>query len=119
MISEAKANRDGVKIRQGPHPYKAQDVQNKPLDVSGYTEYFLINEKIFVRRIEVAVVRQGGDDDVLINLDTLMQLGIVKYNFPTIDNDVFEKDASKLEKFEECDDTDQWGFSNAYIRKVS
>ena len=94
-------------IKRGPHPYKAQDVQNRPLDIIGYAEYFLINENNFVRRIEVAVVRQGGDDDVLLNLETLILLGIVKYNFPTIDNSMFEKDATRLEEFEECDHTDQ------------
>ena len=32
---------------------------------------------------------------------------------------VFEKDAVKLEESQECDDTDQWGFSNMGVRKVS
>ena len=27
LVSEKKARRDGIKIKQGPHPYKARDVQ--------------------------------------------------------------------------------------------
>ena len=49
----------------------------------------------------MAVVRQGGDDDVLLNLETLMKLSIVKYHFPTIDNDVFEEETTKLEESED------------------
>ena len=55
MNSLAKARRDGVKIKQGPHPYRVKDVQNKPLDILGYAEYFLLNENNYVRRVEVAV----------------------------------------------------------------
>ena len=44
MISLAKARIDGVKVKQGPHPYTTRDVQNKPLDIIGYAEYFLLNE---------------------------------------------------------------------------
>ena len=46
MISPAKARRDRVKIKQGPHPYQARDVQNKPLDIFGYTEYYLLKKTI-------------------------------------------------------------------------
>ena len=55
MISMAKAKRDGVRIKQGPHPYRAKDVQNKPLDIFGYAEYFLLNDNNYIRRVEVAV----------------------------------------------------------------
>ena len=54
-ISLANARKDGVKIKQGPHQYRAKDVQNKPLDISGYTEYFPLNESIYVRIVEVAL----------------------------------------------------------------
>ena len=80
-----------MKIKQRPHPFKAQDVQNTQLDIIGYTQYYLINENNYVRKIEVAVVRQGRGCDVLLNLETLMKLGIVKYDFLTIDNATFEK----------------------------
>ena len=43
MISLAKARKDGIKIKQGPHPYRAKDVQKKPLYILGYAEYFLLN----------------------------------------------------------------------------
>ena len=108
-----------MKIKQRPQPFKTRDVQNTPLDIIGYTEYYLINKNNYVRKIEVAVVRQGGGCDVLLNLETLMKLGIVKYDFLTIDNATFEKNATKLEEFKECDNIDKWGFSNEIVRKVS
>ena len=30
LVSEKKARRDGIKIKQGPHPYEARDVQGNP-----------------------------------------------------------------------------------------
>ena len=35
LVSQKKARRDRVKIKQGPHPYTARDVQGKPLDIIG------------------------------------------------------------------------------------
>ena len=55
MISQAKARKDGIKIKQGPHPYTARDVQNKPLGIVGYAEYYLLNENNYIWRVEVAV----------------------------------------------------------------
>ena len=44
LVSEKKARKDGVKIKQGPHPYEARDVQGKSLEIIGYAEYYLLNE---------------------------------------------------------------------------
>ena len=41
LVSKKKARKDGVKIKQGPHPYKARDVQRKSLEIIGYAEYYL------------------------------------------------------------------------------
>ena len=84
MISLAKARRDGVKVKQGPHPYTARDLQNNPLDIIAYAEYFLLNENNYVRRVEVAVSRQGSPGDVIINLNTLKKMGRVDEDFPKI-----------------------------------
>ena len=35
LVSEKKARKDGVKIKQGPHPYEARDVQRKSLEIVG------------------------------------------------------------------------------------
>ena len=74
---------DKIKIGQGPHPYGAKDVQNRPLVIIGYAEYFLVNGNNFVRRVEVAMVKQGGYDDVIINLDTLKRMGVMDKEFPS------------------------------------
>ena len=55
LVSQKKARKDGVKIKQGPHPYTACDVQGKPLDIIGYAEYYLLNKNSYVRRVECAV----------------------------------------------------------------
>ena len=81
MISQAKARKDGIKIKQGPHPYTARDVQNKPLHIIGYAEYFLLNEYNYIRRIEVTVSWQGNAADVIINLETLKKMGVVEEDF--------------------------------------
>ena len=90
MISQAKARKDGIKIKQGPHPYTARDVQNKPLDIIGYAEYYLLNENNYVRRVEVAVSWQGSAADVIINLETLKKMGVVDEDFPKIKNKKFK-----------------------------
>ena len=71
LVSKRKAPRDGVKIKQGPHPYVARDVQGKSLEIIGYAEYFLINKNNYVRRVECAVSKHGSSADVIINLETL------------------------------------------------
>ena len=81
MISKVKSNKDKIQIWQWPHPYKARDIQNKPLEVKGYAEYFLINDNNFVRRVDIIVVKQGDDNDVIINMDTLKKMGVVEENF--------------------------------------
>merc|ERR1711954_521497 len=50
LVSKKKARKDGVKIIQGPHPYKARDVQGKPLEIIGYAEYYLLNDNNYVRK---------------------------------------------------------------------
>ena len=77
MVSQKKARRDGVKIKQEPHPYTARYVQGKPLDIIGYAEYYLLNENNYVRRVECAVSKQGSAADVIINLETLKKMGVV------------------------------------------
>merc|ERR1711954_222807 len=76
LVSEKKVKIDGVKIKQGPHPYQARDVQGKSLDIIGYAEYFLMNEHNYVRRIECAVSKYGSASDIIINLETLKLMGI-------------------------------------------
>ena len=92
MKSETKANIDGVKIKNWPHLYKAQDVQNRPLDIIGYSNY----ENSYIRMIEIAVVKQWGDNDIVLNLETLIKLGIVEYNFPQIDNAIFKETENNI-----------------------
>ena len=84
LVSQKKARKDGIKIKQGPHPYTARDVQGKPLNIIGYTEYYLLNENNYVRRVEVAVSQQGSAADVIINLETLTKMGGVDKDFPKI-----------------------------------
>ena len=69
--------------------------------------------------MEVAVSRQESPGDVIINLDTLKKMGIVDENFPKINNDCFEKDAMKLDDLVETTETDEYGFSNKYVPRVS
>ena len=57
-------------------------MQNKPLDIIGYAEYYLLNKNNYVRRVEVAVSRQGSAADVIINLETLKKMGVVYEDFP-------------------------------------
>ena len=83
MIILAKAREDRIKIKQGPHLYRAKDVQNKPLDILGYAEYFLLNKNNYVRKVEVAVSRP---EDLIINLETLKKMGLVYKDFPKINN---------------------------------
>ena len=64
LVSEKKARKDGVKIKQGPHPYEARDVQGKSLEIIGYAEYFLLNEHNYVRRIACAVSKYGSSADI-------------------------------------------------------
>ena len=77
LVSEKKARKDGVKIKQGPHPYEARDVQGKPLEIIGYAEYYLLNDNNYVRRVECAVSKQGSAADVIINLETLKKMGVI------------------------------------------
>ena len=49
-----------MKIRQGPHPYVARDVQGKSLEIIGYAEYFLLNENNYVRRIKCVPFQSMG-----------------------------------------------------------
>ena len=91
LVSEKKARRDGVKIKQGPHPYEARDVQGKPLEIIGYAKYYLLNDNNYVRRVECAVSKQGSAADVIINLETLKNMGVVDEDFPKIKNNKFEE----------------------------
>ena len=118
-MSEKKARKDGVKIKQGPHPYEARDVQGKSLEIIGYAEYFLLNEHNYVRRIECAVSKYGSSADIIINLETLKLMGVVDENFPRVKNSKFEEGAEKLHDIEEEDDKDEYNFSNKHVRKVS
>merc|ERR1711954_90620 len=112
LVSEKKAQKDGVKIKQGPHPYKARDVQGKSLEIIGYAEYFLLNEHNYVRRIECAVSKYGSSADIIINLETLKLMGVVDENFPRIKNSKFEEGAEKLHDVEEEDEEDEYNFSH-------
>merc|ERR1712081_71367 len=96
LVSEKKARIDGVKIKQGPHPYQARDVQGKSLDIIGYAEYFLLNEHNYVRRIECAVSKYGSASDIIINLETLKLMGVVDENFPRVKNSKFEEGAENF-----------------------
>ena len=86
LVSEKKARKDGVKIKQGPHPYEARDVQGKSLEIIGYAEYYLLNENNYVRRVECAVSKRGSWADVIINLETLKRMGVVDEDFPKVKN---------------------------------
>merc|ERR1711954_238089 len=118
LVSVKKARRDGVKIKQGPHPYEARDVQGKPLEITGYAEYYLLNENNYVRRVECAVSKQGSAGDVIINLETLKRMGVVDEDFPKIKNEKFEEEAEKLSDIEVEDEEDEYDFSNKHVRKV-
>ena len=96
LVSERKARRDGVKIKQGPHPYVARDVQGKSLEIIGYAEYFLINKNNYVRRVECAVSKHGSAADVIINLETLKLMGVLDPDFPKVKDSKFEEGAEKL-----------------------
>ena len=62
---------------------------------------------------------QGSPGDVILNLDMLKKMGIVDENFLKINNDCFERDAMKLDDLVETTETDEYGFSNKYVRRVS
>ena len=119
LVSQKKARKDGVKIKQGPHPYTARDVQGKPLDVIGYAEYYLLNENNYVRRVECAVSRQESAADVIINLETLKKMGVVDKDFPKIKNGKFEKGAEKLSDVAVTEEEDEYEFSNEHVCRVS
>merc|ERR1711954_200671 len=119
MISQAKARRDGVKIKQGPHPYEVRDVQGKPLEIIGYAEYYLLYKNNYVRRIECAVSKQGSAGDVIINLETLKRMEAVDEDIPEIKNEKFEEGAEKLSDVEVEDEEDEYEFSNIYVHRVS
>ena len=118
LVSQKKARKDGVKIKQSPHPYTARDVQGKPLNIIRYAEYYLLNKNNYVRRVECAVSRQGSAADVIINLETLKKMGVVDEDFPKIKNDKFEESAEKLSDVSVTDKTDEYEFSNRYVHKV-
>ena len=119
LVSKKKARKDGVKIKQGPHPYEARDVQGKSLEIIGYVEYYLLNKNNYVRRVECAVSKHGSSADVIINLKTLKRMGVVDEDFPKVKNSKFEEGAEKLSDVEEEDEEDEYSFSNKYVRKVS
>ena len=119
MVSKKKARKDGVKLKQGTHPYKARYVQGKPLEIIGYAEYYLLNDNNYVRRVECAVSKQGSAADVIINLETLKKMGVVDEDFPKIKNEKFEEGAEKLSDVKVEDEEDEYNFSNKCVRKVS
>ena len=69
-------------------------MHNKPLDIIGYAEYYLLNKNNYVRRVEVAVSQQGSAADVIINLETLKKMGVVDEDFPKIK----KKNVKKVQK---------------------
>ena len=85
-----------MKIKQGPHPYTARDVQGKPLEIIGYAEYYILNNNNYVRRVECAVSKQGSAADVIINLETLKKMDVIDEDFPKIKNSKFEDGAEEL-----------------------
>ena len=119
MSAKKKARKDRVKIKQGPHPYEARDVQGKSLEIIGYAEYYLLNKNNYVRRVECAVSKHGSSADVIINLETLKRMGVVDEDFPKVKNSKFKEGAEKLSNVDEDNDEDEYSFSNKYVRKVS
>ena len=90
-MSEKKARRDSIKITYTvPKHYQVKDVQNRPVPLVGTCTYFPVNTNGHRRRVDLAVTSSGLDNDLLLNLGTLKSLGLIDYNFPKMDDSVFE-----------------------------
>ena len=92
-------------------------MQNKPLDIIEYSEYYLLNENNYVRRVEVAVSWQGSAADVIINMETLKKMRFADEDFPKIKNYKFKEGAEKLDDLFETNEVDEYWFSNRYVQK--
>ena len=82
MISEDLARKHKIFVNYSDAPrYRARDIQGNSINIIGTAIVYLINRQGWHKRLLFTVARDLPDEELLINLTTMIELGILTFKF--------------------------------------